>query len=961
MSKIHRHPSKISEYLQSLNNSRDLGTQVVFQTTLPQNPATWREIGAEWPSEIKKALQSQGIYSFYQHQAQAIDLIRKKCHVIVATPTASGKTLVYNLPVLENFLKNKNSKSLYIFPLKALAQDQLQTFRQMAVHFGETRPTAAIYDGDTSAYRRKRIRNAPANVLLTNPEMLHLSFLAHHRKWSNFFQNLQTVVVDEVHTYRGVLGSHVAQIFGRLHRLCRLYGASPTFVFSSATVADPAHLARQLTGLSVTAITKSGAPRSNRSLVFINPETGAIQAAILLLKAALHRELRTIVYTQSRKLTELIALWASKQSGNLANRISAYRAGFLAEERRDIEMRLSRGDLLAVISTSALELGIDIGDLDLCILVGYPGTMVSTWQRGGRVGRSGQDSALILIAGEDALDQFFMRNPQEFINRAPEATVVNPHNPQILAQHLECAAAELPLKTDEPLANAINAVKTIGQLEKKGNLLRSADNRELYARRKAPHRYVNIRGAGNRFQIVASRTGENKGEIDEFRALRETHPGAIYLHRGDTYIVDSVDLNVKIIKVSRAEVDYFTQVRGYKDTEILEIYEQKPVWGAMACIGRLRVTDQVTEYEVRHIRGKKLIYKVSLNLPPQIYETEGLWFKIPQEIYHTVESENYDFMGGIHALEHAAIGIFPLLVMADRSDLGGLSTPYHPQLNSAAVFIYDGVAGGIGLNREAFKFADKLLSHTLSVIRGCTCESGCPSCVHSPKCGSANRPIDKSAAIFILDALKQMNAAVPPESPSIITASGSKSPIGMKPPKTLRYGVFDLETQRSAAEVGGWHRANLMKISCVVLYDSKQDRFIDFTENQIPRFIECLQAVDVVVGFNIKRFDYQVLKGYSDFDFMQLNNLDILEEVKKYLGFRLSLSHLATTTLGVEKTADGLQALQWWQQGRILEIIEYCRQDVKITRDLFRYGRKNRHLIFRNREDKIARIPVDWQ
>ena len=372
MGNSHLSISKVSEYLQSLISSPRLGAQVVYQTALPENPAIWSETSAKWPYAIEKALRSMGIRALYQHQARAIDLIRNKRHVIVATPTASGKTLIYNLPVLERFQNDNHSKSLYIFPLKALAQDQLRVFEQMTAHFGESRPTAAIYDGDTTAYRRKRIRQAPANVILTNPEMLHLSFLAHHRKWSDFFQGLQTVVVDEVHTYRGVMGSHVAQIFRRFHRICRRYGASPTFVFSSATVADPGHLAQQLTGLAVTAVTKSGAPRNNRSLVFINPETGPAQAAILLLKAALHRKLRTIVYTQSRKLTELIALWTGNQSGDFANYISAYRAGFLAEERRDIEMRLSKGDLLAVISTSALELGIDIGDLDLCIRLDIP-------------------------------------------------------------------------------------------------------------------------------------------------------------------------------------------------------------------------------------------------------------------------------------------------------------------------------------------------------------------------------------------------------------------------------------------------------------------------------------------------------------------------------------------------------------------------------------------------------------
>lgn len=960
----YRHPtSNITEYLQSLIKSERLGPQVVFQTVLPKTPALWSESITQYSPKIQEALRAVGIRRLYLHQGQAIDKIRSGRNVIVATPTASGKSMIYNLPVLERFQTDVSSKSLYIFPLKALAQDQLRAFEQMAVHFGESQPTAAIYDGDTSAYRRKRIREAPPNVILTNPEMLHLSFLAHHRKWEHFFENLQTVVVDEVHTYRGVMGSHVAQIFRRFHRICRRYGASPTFVFSSATVADPARLARQLTGQSATAITESGAPRGNRYLVFVNPETGPAQAAILLLKAALHRGLRTIVYTRSRKLTELITLWAAEQSGNFAGRISAYRAGFLPEERREIEARLSSGDLLAVISTSALELGIDIGDLDLCILVGYPGSIISTWQRGGRVGRSGQDSALILIAGEDALDQFFMRNPGDFMNRPPESAVVNPYNPQILARHLECAAAELPLKASEPMINDEKTSKIVADLETTGKLLRSADGEFLYSQRKIPHRYVEIRGSGNRFQIISATTGKNKGEIDEFRGFRETHPGAIYLHRGDTYIVDSLDMNTRTIKVSRADVDYYTQVRGYKETEVLEVFAQKPAGEAMACCGRLRVTDQVTEYEIRRIHGKNLITKVALDLPPQIFETEGLWFQIPRAIYDAVESRRLDFMGGIHAMEHAAIGIFPLLVMADRNDLGGLSTSYHPQLKGPAVFIYDAIPGGAGLNREAFRRADRLLKDTLNAIQGCGCKSGCPSCVQSPKCGSGNRPIDKAAAIFILEQLKHQGQPYVDKNHGLHPQKNPASPIHphKKASRKIHYGVFDLETQRSAAEVGGWHRAELMKISCAVLYDSKTDQYIDYLENQIPRFVEHLQTFDLVIGFNIKRFDYQVLKGYTDFDFMKLVNLDILEEVKKYLGFRLSLDHLASATLGAHKTADGLQALQWWRQGKILEIITYCRQDVKITGDLYRYGRDKGHLIYEDRSNNRMRIAVDWQ
>ena len=961
MSTDHHRTTKVGEYIQSLMNSERLGSQVAFHTVLPEKPALWSHGKTNWSPEIRRALETLGIHKLYQHQTRAIELIQSGQHVIVATPTASGKTLIYNLPTLDRFEKKNHSKSLYIFPLKALAQDQWRAFEQLAAQLGPIKPTAAIYDGDTSAYRRKRIREAPSNVILTNPEMLHLSFLAHHRRWADFFKDLQVVVVDEVHTYRGVMGSHMAQILRRLLRICQRYGASPTFIFSSATVANPARLARQLTGLSVVPIIESGAPRGKRHVIFLNPATGPAQTAILLLKAALHRKLRTIVYTQSRKMTELIAIWAAEQNPGLAKRISAYRAGFLPEERREIESRLSRGDLLAVISTSALELGIDIGDLDLCLLVGYPGTVVSTWQRAGRVGRSGQDSALVLIAGDDALDQFFMRNPGDFINREPESAVVNPFNSHILAKHLECAAAELPLKADEPMVTKKETRASIEFLEETGLLLRSADGSELYARRKLPHRDVGIRGTGNRYQILDKGSGENRGEIDDFKAFRETHPGAIYLHRGQSYLVDSLDLSTRVITVVEAEVDYYTQVRGYKETEILETCRSKSAWGTTAFMGKIKVTDHVTEYEIRHIRTKKLIQKIGLDLPPRIFETEGLWFKIPPKIYSAAQSDSLDFMGGIHALEHAAIGVFPLLVMADRNDLGGLSILYHSQLKSAAVFIYDGIPGGAGLNRAAFGRIENLLQSALDIISGCPCEIGCPSCVHSPKCGSGNRPIDKQAAIFILDRLKHMTPDDPiaAERPHELQVSDPWMVPG--PLKQLHYGVFDLETQRSAAEVGGWHRAHLMKISCAVLYDSKLDRFIDFMENQIDQFIEHLQTCDLIIGFNIKRFDYQVLKGYTDFNFKNFKSLDILEDIKKCLGFRLSLAHLATATLGESKSADGLQALRWWQEGRILEIIKYCRQDVKITTDLYRFGRDNGYLIYEDKNNTKLRIPVDWQ
>jgi len=969
--------SPIGHFLDAFFASKRLRSQVVFQKTLPATGAIWADPQEPWPDSIRAVLQSAGIKKLYRHQATAIDFIRNGRHVIVATPTASGKTLVYDLPVLEHYLIDPDATALYIFPLKALAQDQLQTFETLAAYLDPSRPTGAIYDGDTSAYRRKRIRQAPPNVVITNPEMLHLSLLAHHRKWAPFLSRLHMVVIDEVHTYRGVMGSHVAQIFRRFHRICHRYGTTPTFIFSSATVANPAQLAYQLTGLKVETIDKSGAPRGRRRLVFLNPMLGPARAATLLLKAALESGLRTIVYTQSRKLAELIALWAGSESGEFADRISAYRAGLLPQERRDIETRLSSGDLLAVITTSALELGIDIGDLDLCLLVGYPGSVISTWQRGGRVGRSGQDSALVLIAGKDALDQYFMRNPQDFIGRQPEPAVVNPFNKQIMAQHLVCAAAELTLKTEERLLNEENAPEVLAKLETDGDLLKSADGKQIYARRKAPHRDIDLRGGGNRFQIIEARTDKPIGEIDDYRAFRETHPGAVYLHKGDTFVVDQLDIRQRIITVTRARVDYYTRIRGHKLTEILNISNKIYVSETNVYEGIIKVTDQVTEFEMWRSQSHTLLDRIPLDLPPQIFETQGMWFQIPESIQRECESRSFDLMGALHAIEHAAIGIFPLLVMADHNDVGGLSTIYHPQVGNAVIFIYDGIPGGAGLTRQAFANTPQLLHYTLKTIRDCPCEDGCPSCVQSPQCGSGNRPMDKNAAIFILDRLaanaktkdvaginghssrKTKQLPQPPNEPQTIQPKAPPGSMANVSP-IKNFGVFDLETQRSAAEVGGWHRADRMGISCGVIYDAQKNVFIEYTEDQISRLIADLKKFELIVGFNIIRFDFLVLKGYSDFDFTALNTLDILEDIHHHLGFRLSLAHVTQETLGTTKTGDGLQALRWWQEGRIREIIDYCKMDVKLTRDLYLFGRQNGYLIFSNRDQKRVRIPVNW-
>ncbi len=988
--------SGVAEYVSAFRQSRQLGRQIVYVHVDHQRPPRFGSPEGGLSPELSRALKALSIRSLYSHQAEAIGRIRAGENIVVATPTASGKTLIYNIPVIEKFMEQPESRALYLFPLKALAHDQLKSFCQLsaALPGGTARPTAAIYDGDTAQRDRASIRRNPPNCLFTNPEMLHLSMLPYHGSWSKFWKALSYVVIDEVHTYRGIMGSSMGWVFRRLMRICRKYGANPVFILCSATVGNPEELATGLTGLDFTAITESGSPQGRRHLLLVDPEgAGAAQTAVQLLLAALKRRLRTIVYTQSRKLTELVSMWATQRAGAMAKKISAYRAGFLPEERRMIEAQLSSGELLSVISTSALELGIDIGMLDLCILVGYPGTLMSLRQRGGRVGRSTRESAVILVSGEDALDKYFMYHPSELIDRPSENAVVNIYNKTVMERHLVCAATEEPLSRKEPLLQDKVIRRRIERLVENGRLYVSADREQLVSLRKYPHREVELRGAGRSFQIITE-DGATIGTIDGFRVFREAHPGAVYLHMGRTFLVQGLDTEARKVTVKPAVLDYFTRVRASKETEIIDVVGSKFLFGTSVYWGRLLISEQVTGYDVRHVRGQRLINRVDLVLPAQKFETEGLWITIPEIVKTEAEKRLMHFMGGIHAMEHAAIGVMPLLVLCDRNDLGGISITFHHQTSSAAVFVYDGIPGGVGLAKKAFQEAENLIETTLETIRSCPCKTGCPSCVHSPKCGSGNRPIDKSAAIFVLEAIRQGRPAktttpginIPAKNDSAGSREGSRrqahlrgsslneifgtgnvsmhsdreTDVSKGNPSIFRYGVLDIETQLSAAEVGGWHMAHRMKVSCAVLYDSLLSGFMLLREEQLQALFNVLCHMDLVVGFNIKRFDYKVLSRYTSRDLHALPTLDMLEHVHRQLGYRLSLDSLAAATLGAGKSASGIKALEWWKQGKINKIMKYCRDDVALTRDLFLFGRRKGYLLFKNREKHVVRLPVSW-
>lgn len=967
-------PDGIGAYVESLVNSPTYGPQLVCHRVLPAVPRATAVPARPFPEHFNSRLRAIGIDAFYTHQAAAFDALGEGRDIIVATPTASGKSLIYHLPVLHSCTVESGNHALYLFPLKALAQDQRNGLAALQAAMSDepegTTPYAAIYDGDTSSAQRGRLRRQPPPVLITNPDMLHLSLLPYHDSWSSFFKRLRFVIIDEIHVYRGLFGSHMAWVLRRLQRIAAHYGSTPQFIMLSATIGNPGQLAEKLTGRTPLVIERSGAPVETKHMLFLNPWDSGAHVATKLLETALKRGLRTIVYSKSRKMTELITLWTKPRLGPLADKLSSYRAGFLPEDRREIERDLANGTLRGVISTSALELGIDIGDLDLCILVGYPGSVMATWQRSGRVGRAGRSSAVILISGEDALDQYFMRHPDDFFNRPPEQAALDPSNSRISQQHLHCAAAELPLQIDEPLlAGTPSAHDEIQALVERGVLLQDEAGSSYHPSRKYPQRLFDLRGGGLKLSIIHRRTGEIIGEIDASRALREAHTGAIYLHLSKTLEVIDLNLAAQEVLVDDCKPSYYTRPLAHKQTEIIARSAHKEIFGLTVCLGSLKVTETITGYQkINHFTNKP-IATMALDLPEQVIETEGIWLNLPEASRRLLEDHQLHFMGAIHAVEHAMIAMFPLLILCDRNDIGGISCPYHEQTGGPSIFIYDGYQGGAGLAAQAFELIERLLVQTTATIDSCPCESGCPSCVHSPRCGSGNRPIDKHAAQRLLQAVVTGSLASSRRTGLAnekIVGSGTPPPDRPTTPPVIsgraalpdHWVVFDLETKRGADDVGGWGAVEKMGMSVGVVYDSQLDGFAAYLEDEVDQLIDHLAGADLVVGFNIIRFDYRVLAGATGRQLFARPSFDLLKEIEGRLGYRLSLSRLAEQTLGQPKSADGLQALRWYREGRIQQIVEYCRRDVQLTRDLFLFALDQGYLLFTNKAGATVRVPL---
>jgi DEAD/DEAH box helicase domain-containing protein len=950
---------EVDRFVDELRRDYSTRGHPIHLRQIPSRSPGYANLSDPLPEPLRDALRRIGVDQLYTHQCAAIAAARAGRHPLVVTSTASGKSLTYLLPILEHLLTDPSARALLLFPIKALEQDQLKTL-QTLIPPGQG-IDAAILDGDTPASRREKLRADPPQLLLSNPDLLHLSLLPYHAQWREFWRNLRYVVLDELHTYRGVFGSHIAHVLRRLRRVAAAYGAQPQFIACSATISNPLGLSKQLTGLPFHLVEADGAPQQGKRFLLINPVGSPYTEATDLLLCCLRKGLKTIAFAKARKIAELIAMWARQADPALGDRLAAYRAGFTADERRAIERGLFSEQLAGVVTTSALELGIDVGGLDACLLIGYPGSITSTWQRGGRVGRGRREALIILVALPDALDQYFFRHPDDFFSRPYEAAIVDPDNNQILAAHLVAAASEVPLRCDDSFYAAEKDL--IQALHEQGRLLLSADGTEWYARERNPQRRINIRSLGEACTIL-DQTGRTIGTIDGIRATHECHPGAIYLHQGQQYEILGLDLIPHKVHVKPVTVDYYTSPLAEKETEILEILESRDHQGIPYHLGRLKVTERVLGYERRRIFGQDKIGSYRLELPPQIFETVGLWFEIPDGLKAAVEETGSHFMGSIHAVEHAMIGLFPLYALCDRSDIGGISYPIHPQVARAAIFIYDGYPGGIGLTERGFQVLPELFLKTRQLLEECTCDTGCPSCVHSPKCGSGNKPLDKQGAYATLQGLlgetpwtdARQSPRCLPTAASDPQAKEEAEAATVRPHAV----VFDLETQRSADEVGGWENRHRMGLAVGVVYDLDQAEFRVYTEQQVDALINDLVRARLIVGFNLRRFDFDVLRAYADVDWHTLPALDILECIHRRLGFRLKLDHLAQETLGERKSADGLQSLAWFKAGEIGRVIEYCKQDVLLTKRLYDFGRQHGYLLYRDIQGRAVRLPVNF-
>jgi DEAD/DEAH box helicase domain-containing protein len=727
------------------------GEELAYLSEEPAREARTAPFPDELHPKLRAALEARGVHELYEHQAEAWAAAARGEHVAVVTGTASGKSLAFNLPVLDALTREPKRRALYLYPTKALAQDQLRSLTELKV----PRIRAAIYDGDTEAERRWQIRKW-SNLVLSNPDMLHIGVLPHHDRWGDVLSNLAYVVVDEAHVYRGVFGSHVGNVLRRLRRIARIYGADPQFLLASATIANPGELAHALIGLDVTVIGDDAAPRAERTIALWNPplvdeelgvRASALGEAARLMAGLVSRELRTLCFAKSRKSAELIHRFTADRLGReYRDRLSPYRAGYTPAQRRDIEQRLVAGELLGVSATDALELGIDIGLLDCVISTGFPGTVASLRQQWGRAGRRGHGLA-ILVASEDALDQYFLREPETLLGRRVEAAILDHTNSRVLDGHVRAAAFEAPVDDADRAVLGDTALERAALLPE----LKPTPAGFVWAGRDYPAARVPLRSTSpDSFSVIDTTTGSVLGLVERERAYSTVHEGAVYLHLGEAYRVTALDLDARQALVAPFAGDLYTQAKKDTTTAIEQPRRTERRLRVDLSWGDVSVTEQVVAYQVRQASTQATLDLVALDLPETTFETEAIWFCPEPELLEGIERMP-TLLGALHAAEHSLIALLPLWAMCDRWDIGGLSTNVHFQTGRPTIFVYDGHPGGVGITQRGCEAFEGWVADTAKLLAGCPCERGCPSCVQSPKCGNLNDMLDKAAARTLLE------------------------------------------------------------------------------------------------------------------------------------------------------------------------------------------------------------------
>ncbi len=733
--------------------------RVVAESVEEERAASRAAMPGTLDPALVEALRAAGVIRLYSHQRRALEAAAS-ADLVITSGTASGKSLAFNLPVLDGIARDPKRRALYLYPTKALAQDQ-------ARKLSELRPPGlreAIYDGDTPREERPAIRRR-SNLVLTNPDMLHVGLLPNHKGWGDFLANLGWVVVDEAHTYRGVFGSHVANVLRRLRRVARAYGASPRFLLASATIANPVELAEGLVGTPFELVDDDGAPRAGREIAVWNPPlideaTGTrrspLSEAAELLAELVSQGVRTICFLKSRRGIELIQRFAGEElkrrgKPELARRIAPYRGGYTPQQRREIEARLAAGELLAVVATDALELGIDVGELDAAICVTFPGTVASLRQMWGRAGRRRRGLA-VYVAGQDALDQFFCRHPDEFLERPVEAAILDHESEQIAARHLVAAAYELPLSEEDDgifgRGWRERAERLVGAGELRGTRGKLLPMRSEFVANRIPLRSA----SADSVAVIERESGEMLGLVEAERAFTTIHPGAVYLHLGRSYEVESLDVEGRQAVVSSFDGDWYTRPKKETEIYIERVREQRTACGVELNFGEVSVSERVIAFQRVSISDQEPFDVVALELPEQHFATQALWYVLPDRLSGGLPPDV--LLGALHATEHGQIAVLPLIAMCDRWDIGGLSTNVHFQTGRSTIFIYDGHPGGVGITLRGYEQFERLLGDAERLIAECPCESGCPSCVQSPKCGNLNEPLHKEGALELMGQMR---------------------------------------------------------------------------------------------------------------------------------------------------------------------------------------------------------------